>query len=238
MTRRVAALLAAVALVLTTAPAAVMASPPDRVDVLIGFADAPTDRDLAAIASHGGTVTRRFTIVPAVAATVPRTAVDAVARNPRVTVVEPDGLLHALEYRPTHDWGIAHVRADDVHGTGTTGAGVRVAVIDSGIDCGHVELVGRCEHGWNYVSNTPDATDDYGHGTQVAGTISAALNGTASGVVGVAPDATVVAYKTLDAGGVGSWSRHIAAIEDIWNSGVPTAQVVNMSIGRGDYSFL
>jgi subtilisin family serine protease len=217
-------------------PTSTVAEPPERTPVLIRFVDTPSAADLALVARHGGEVTRQFTIVPAVAATIPPAAADALRRNPRVAVVEPDGALYALEYRSTHDWGVSHVRADDAHGAGVTGAQIRVAVIDSGIDCDHRELAANCEHGWNYVAETSDADDDYGHGTHVAGTIGAALQATVNGVVGVAPDATVVAYKTLDSGGVGSWSRHIAAIEDIWNGGVPTADVVNMSIGRGDYS--
>lgn len=234
MTRRFVSVTLAVALSLWSAPPS--AGAVERIDVLIRFASPTSAADLAMVRGQGARVSRQFRIVPAIAASIPLTALRAIASHPRVTVVEPDGLLRALEYRATHDWGVARVRADAAHGAGQTGAGVRVAVIDSGIDCDHVELAANCQHGWNYVANTANADDDYGHGTHVSGTIAAALNGSADGVVGVAPGATVVAYKTLDSGGVGAWSRHIAAIEDIWNGGSPTAQIVNMSIGRGDYS--
>lgn len=230
------ALAAAAMLMATLVSSPVLAAPAERVHVLIRFTAPPTAADVAGLRGLGADVTRKFRIVAAVAASVPEAALAGISRNPRVAVVEPDSLLYAVEYGSARDWGIAHVRADEVHATGNLGAGVRVAVIDSGIDCDHVELAASCEHGWNYVAETQNADDDYGHGTHVAGTVAAALHGEATGVVGVAPGATVVAYKTLDAQGVGAWSRHIAAIDDIWNGGTPTADIVNMSIGRGDYS--
>ena len=220
----------------------------ERVDVLVQFATPPTPADVAAVDALGGEVTRTFDIVPAVAARIPAAAIDALRRNPRVALVEPDSLVHALEYRPTHDWGIAHIGADRVHGTesGNRGADVTVAILDSGIDCDHVELpMDRCDYGQNIGENfvldpsheaPNEADDDYGHGTHVAGTVAAALNGVVGGAVGVAPEATVVALKTLDASGSGAWSRHIAAIDHVWNNGAPLVDIVNMSIGRGDYS--
>lgn len=234
--RRFLAFFAASMLVATLVPAPALGAGPERVRVLIRFSAPPSAADVAGLRGRGADVTRTFRIVPAVAATVPETALAGISHNPRVAVIEPDSLLYAVEYGATDDWGVLDVRADEVHATGNLGAGVRVAVIDSGIDCDHVELAASCEHGWNYVANSADADDDYGHGTHVAGTVAAALDGVPAGVVGVAPGATVVAYKTLDDEGVGAWSRHIAAIDDIWNNGAPTADIVNMSIGRGDYS--
>jgi subtilisin len=232
--RRFLALVAAAMLITTLVPAPVLGASTERVDVLIRFTTPPTAADVAGLKGLGADVTRRFRIVPAVAATVPEAALAGISHNPRIAVVEPDSLLYALEYRPTHDWGVAHVKAKEVHAGGNLGDGVRVAVIDSGIDCSHVELIGHCVHFKNYVDPSKDADDDYGHGTHVAGTIVASLHETAAGVVGVAPEATVIAYKTLDADGVGAWSRTIAAIDDIVSDG--TIDIVNMSIGRGDYS--
>lgn len=232
---------------LSLLPASVSAGS-ERVDVLISFHVPPTAADVAMVRGLGGDVSRQFRIVPAVAATVPAHAIDALGRNPRVAVVEPDSLVWALEYRSTHDWGVGHVNADDVHRgtTANTGAGVTIAILDSGIDCDHLELpAARCDYGQSIGENfvldashesANEADDDYGHGTHVAGTAAAALNGATGGVVGVAPGAKLVALKTLDSSGSGAWSRHIAAIEHVWNNGAPLVDVVNMSIGRGDYS--
>lgn len=236
-------------LLAATLPAPAAAGPATRIDVLIQFVSAPTAADVGLVQAAGGTVSRQFSIVPAVAATIPSAAVDALRRNPRVALIEADSLVYALEYGAgTRDWGIGHINADDVHrqATPNRGAGVTVAVLDSGIDCDHLELpLTRCDYGQsigeNFVADPSyeaanEADDDYGHGTHVAGTIGASLNSTSDGVVGVAPDATLVALKTLDSSGSGAWSRHIAAIEHVWNQGTPLVDVVNMSIGRGDYS--
>ncbi len=84
--------------------------------------------------------------------------------------------------------------------TATDGAGVIVAVIDTGIDVTHPELIGRLWtdpssgiHGWNVVSNSSDVTDASGHGTAVAGIIAASRDG--GGIEGVAPGARIMAVK-------------------------------------------
>ncbi|MDQ3611144.1 MAG: S8 family serine peptidase [Actinomycetota bacterium] len=213
-----------------------------RVPVLVLFHERPTSTDVSALERAGARVERRYEVVPAVAAEVPEGALDGLRANPRVRAVEPDAVVRGLDYRSTHDWGVAHVKADQVHAagnTGTTAAGtaVRVAVLDSGVSCEHVELAGRCTHGGSYVDYTTSSDDDWGHGTHVGGTIVAQRNLDASGdplstgVVGVAPTATVSAYKVLDQNGYGSISQVIAALDDVWNSGTPVAEVVNMSLG-------
>ena len=217
--RRFLALVAAAMLITTLVPAPLLGASTERVDVLIRFTTPPTPADVAGLKGLGADVTRRFRIVPAVAATVPEAALAGISRNPRIAVVEPDSLLYALEYRDDVRLGRRAREGQEVHDRGNWGSGVWVAVIDSGIDCDHVELTGHCVHFKNYVDDSENADDDYGHGTHVAGTIVASLHGTSAGVVGVAPEATVVAYKTLDADGVGAWSRTIAAIDDIWNGG-------------------
>ena len=85
----------------------------------------------------------------------------------------------------------------------STGAGteIKVAVIDSGIDFNHPDLVDAYIGGKNYVFPDTEPMDDHGHGTDVAGTIAAALNNPTGnpakeeGVVGVAPNARILAYK-------------------------------------------
>lgn len=213
-----------------------------RIAVLVLFHERPTSGDLSALERAGARVERRYKIVPAVAAEVPERALDALRANPRVRAVEPDAVVRGLDYRSTHDWGVAHVKADQVHKTGNTGAtsagaAVRVAVLDSGTSCEHAELQGRCAHGGSYVDYTTSSDDDWGHGTHVGGTIVAQRNLDASGmpvstgVVGVAPTATLSAYKVLDNNGYGSISQVIAALDDVWNGGSPLAEVVNMSLG-------
>lgn len=74
------------------------------------------------------------------------------------------------------------------------GHNVSVAVIDTGIDAQHPDLAGRVQLGGNYVDSDSNAAHDDRHGTQVAGLIAAIANN-GIGIVGVAPDVKVLAYK-------------------------------------------
>lgn len=125
----------------------------------------------------------------------------------------------------------------DDQGRPVTGIGVRVAVIDSGVDYTHPDLGGglgpghKVITGYNFLNESYDPMDDHGHGTHVAGIIAAE-----GSVVGVAPGATLLAYKVLNASGVGDESDVIAALERALDpDGDPAtadgAHVINLSLG-------
>src|SRR5205807_5988961 len=82
---------------------------------------------------------------------------------------------------------------------GTSGTPTHVAIIDTGIDYKHPELVRAYKGGIDLVNNDNDPMDDEGHGTHVAGIIAAAND--SSGVVGVASDVDLYAVKVLNACG-------------------------------------
>lgn len=120
-----------------------------------------------------------------------------------------------------------------------TGKGVRIGILDTGIDYNHPDLGGgfgpsfKVIGGYDFINNDTDPIDDHGHGTHVAGI--AAANG--PGLKGVAPDAKLVAYKVLSAAGYGSDSGILAAVERTvdpdQNPNTDDAlDVVNMSLGR------
>ncbi|MBI2676188.1 MAG: S8 family serine peptidase [Candidatus Aenigmarchaeota archaeon] len=100
------------------------------------------------------------------------------------------------------------INADDVHLVGNTGAGRLVAVLDTGVDYNHVQLSDSIVKGRDFVDDDNDPMDLNGHGTHVAGIITA-NSGTAKGV---APDANVLAVRVLDASGSGFFSDVVAAI--------------------------
>jgi len=128
---------------------------------------------------------------------------------------------------PEQPWGIVRVNAAAAWPK-TMGRGVKVAVIDTGIDLTHPDLAANVKGGFNAQDpNNPDNyKDDQGHGSHVAGTIAAVRDD--EGVVGVAPEASLYAVKVLDSQGGGTYSDVIAGIEWAVKNKM---QVANMSLG-------
>ena len=131
-------------------------------------------------------------------------------------------------------WGMDAIDAPEAWAAGHTGAGVRVAVIDSGIHSGHPDLIGNLNTSLStsFVAGETFDNPPGSHGTHVAGTIAAGLNG--FGVTGVAPDAEIVALKALSAvtgsGATSGIAQAIVYAADI------DADVINMSLGsRGGF---
>lgn len=126
-------------------------------------------------------------------------------------------------------WDMDAIDSPDAHATGQTGAGVRVAILDSGIDSSHIDLAGNLNP---LLSTSFVPGEDYdnppgSHGTHVAGTVAAGLNG--FGTVGVAPDAELVSVKVLSAvTGSGSFGGIIQGI--VYAADID-ADVINMSLG-------
>lgn len=202
------------------------ASNEEEIPVIIGFRSAPGPGDEAAVRALGGKVKHRHTLVPAISGKLSKRAIDALKKNPAITAIEPDLDVYALdEYGAV--WGVSQIGAQALHSGGNTGAGIKVCVIDSGIDGNHPDLAANYKGGYDYVNNDTDPADDNGHGTHVAGTIAAVLNG--SGVVGVAPSAEIYAYKVLGASGSGKFSDVIKAVEAC--AALPGIKITNNSYG-------
>lgn len=127
------------------------------------------------------------------------------------------------------DQSVTQIGAPAAWQRGLTGKGVKVAVLDTGIDPTHPDVQGRIAAAENFTA-TEDAVDHNGHGTHVAST--AAGNGAASGgkYKGVAPEATLLNGKVLDDDGNGDFSGIIAGME--W-AAAQGAAVINMSLGGG-----
>jgi subtilisin len=183
----------------------------DRVPVLIGFKQVPGPSERALVRSNGGVIKYSYTLVPAIAASIPEPAIEGLAHNPNVTVVEPDVEVHAIDEELDRSWGVKRIGAGTVHAAGNGGAEVKVAIIDTGIDYSHPDLDGNYQGGKDFVNNDTDPMDDNGHGTHCAGIVAAEDDG--SGVVGVAPQANLYALKVLDSGGSGYFSDVIAALQ-------------------------
>lgn len=105
---------------------------------------------------------------------------------------------------------------------------VVVAVIDTGVDLNHPDLAGRLTEGANFVTPGEAPADDVGHGTHVAGIISAVVNNV-EGVAGMTWHDRVMPVKVLDASGAGS--AYAVAQGIIWATD-NGAKVINLSLGN------
>ena len=139
------------------------------------------------------------------------------------------GLDFASIFANEVPWGVARVKADKFWNV-TEGAGIKVAVIDTGINYNHPDLKANYAGGYNAINPSLTPMDDQGHGTHVAGTIAAVRNNV--GVVGVAPKARLYAVKVLGGDGSGSYSSIIGGVEWAVKQNV---NVINMSLGGGGY---
>ncbi len=179
--------------------------------VLQDSVTAPSDVARQHARDHGAQVTTTYgTALKGYAARLSERARAAVARDPRVSYVEPDGVTQAAGVQKPATWGLDRIdqRAlplDGAYGYGGTGAGVTAYVIDSGMRLTHTEFTGRVVSGLDVVDGGT-ADDCNGHGTHVAGT----LGGT---TYGVAKEVQLVAVRVLNCFGSGPDSGVIKAID-------------------------
>lgn len=187
------------------------------------------ERVLAGVDPSAVRVVSRMDHLPILSMDLGRDGLEQLLAQPGVRAVQLDRerVLHDVE-------SDALTHASTVHGFGSTGAGIRVAVVDSGINAGHVNLAddlvaqacfrteGDCPAGPN------DATDQNGHGTHVAGIIT--------GAGGVAPDAEIIALKVFTTGNTSDTNILNALNAIVANHASWQTRVVNMSLGGANYA--
>lgn len=156
---------------------------------------------------------------------------ESLMKNPAVKYIEKDRTFKVFgqmsQSSAGEAWGVEKVKAAKMWAQGFNGEGVKVAVIDTGVDGSHPELDGRVMPGFNAIDGTENAMDDQGHGTHCAGTI-------AGRTVGVAPKALIVPVKFLDKNGSGTLSNAIKAVD--WVAKQQDIQIVSNSWGGGGKS--
>ena len=134
-----------------------------------------------------------------------------------------------------YPWGLEAIRVPEVHAEapGLKGAGVAIAILDTGIDTNHPDLSKNIKGGYNAIAgqNPQNYQDDNGHGTHMAGIIAGRMN--RLGVIGVAYQAKIVAVKVLDQYGAGRLSDLINGLGWIRANKI---RVVNMSLGFSEGS--
>jgi len=193
------------------------------------------------IRGAGGVIIKDLSLVNGKAVLLPLQAASALGRVSGVVRVDLDVIVETYG-KPTNPgkppkeeepqpaqglpWGVNRIDAEYAWSY-STGSGMPVAILDTGIDLDHPDL--SVVGGYNAVNPKKSPDDDNGHGTHVAG-ITAALNNEI-GVVGVAPDVALYAVKVLNRKGFGFLSDVIDGLGWCVDNGM---RVVNMSFGTSD----
>ena len=201
--------------------------------VLIAFDKPVGSSEQALVRAHGGKIKYSYSIVNAIAATLPAGAIEGLSRNPHIASIDLDDTVYAVDAELENSWGVKRIGAGTVHTDPVNpnkGTGVKIGIIDSGINYLHPDLNDNFDSlnlGYDFYYYDYDPMDVYGHGTHVAGTACAEDN--ESGVVGVAPECNLYSLRVLNEDGVGYWSDIIAAVE--WSTGA-TMQITNVFTGE------
>ncbi len=225
------------------------ANPNSRIRVIVQYNRAPQTPSVlggvlnditpvTSILNLGGVVSAVSDVVNAVVCTLPTSALQSLASNPNVTYISPDRMLAArLDYTATA------VNASSAWKANLKGTGVGIALIDSGIDATNdlktLGLLPRIVYTQDFTGG--DGTDEYGHGTHVAGIagangISSNCPGCNRSLVGMAPNASFINLRVLNASGQGSDSWLLAAIgQAIRLKNLYNIRVINLSLGRPVY---
>lgn len=253
--RKLLLLLSVVLVALCVVPAAYPQGGPEYApdQVIVKFGDrVPRIVGQAIAAVHGlrllevgyGEAFHVFVIPP----NVPLGAVIAtLSRNPNVEYAEPNGIAYTCEVNDPYfvngyQWNFYNRGTSSVLGTSnygieapkawalTTGSGVTVAVVDTGVAYNAPDLAGTSFdllNDYDFANNDDDAYDDNGHGTHVCGTVAQTTNNS-EGCAGIAYGATILPVKVLDASGSGYYSWVASGIRWAADHG---AKVINLSLG-------
>ncbi|HCT75010.1 MAG TPA: peptidase S8, partial [Micromonosporaceae bacterium] len=181
--------------------------------------------------THGGRVKHTYdAVLNGYSAEMTEQQALAVAKNADVAYVQQVRYMYALDTQNNPpNWGDDRVDQRDLPLNQTftypanPGQGVRVYVMDTGINANHVDFTGRMAQGRDLVDNDNDPSDCHGHGTHVAGTA-------AGTTYGIAKKATIIGVRVLDCAGSGTDADILAGVNWIKANAVKPA-VVNYSIG-------
>lgn len=162
----------------------------------------------------------------------PKAVKDLMKKESEIVSVQQNAYAYAFAFVPndpyyTYQWHMTIIDMENAWDL-STGSGVTVAVIDTGVKQSLEDLAGtNFTAGWDFVNNDNDPTDDEGHGSHVAGTIAQTTNN-GTGVAGIAYSATIMPVKVLDKRGSGSFDDIAEGIYWATDNG---ADVINMSLG-------
>jgi serine protease AprX len=212
----------------------------ETVQVIVQYKQIPQAAEEGRAELLGGRLNHRLHTVKGIALTIPVNALPALEADPEVLSVSIDHPMKGLD-----DVSDVATGVPTAWSAGYNGAGIGVAVIDSGINDSHPDLkdsteshsrvVYRQDFTGTATSNSSGAKYDlYGHGTHVAGIIGGNGYLSSGNYIGVAPAVNLVDLRVLDLNGAGTDSNVIAAIEQaITLQKTYNIRVINLSLGRG-----
>ena len=194
-------------------------------NVIVQYYNQPTQAQHSLAASFGGQLQKTLPLVKAAVYSMTPSQAVLFSSNSSVAYVSPDRSLGRML-----DISRTAVLADIAQSYGWNGSGIGIAIIDSGI-APLADFGSRIVYSTSFNGLSP--TDDFGHGTHVAGI--AASNGQNSNgkYKGIAPNANIINLRVLDSNGVGTDSGVIAAINQaIALKSTYNIRVINISLGR------
>ncbi|MFN2399825.1 MAG: S8 family serine peptidase [Gemmatimonadaceae bacterium] len=216
------------------------------VEIVIAFHDSITASDRAFLRSHTAHVERyTFRGFPALLIKVPHAALPALRANPRVRYAQTGGPIELLA--ETTGWhflaaprgnDITRVHNDSSLGNARYGAGIGIAIVDTGIDCYGVldffvqEGSAGCAGGVDFTGENQPFFDARPHGTQVASIVLAAA-GNNKGVRGIAPKAVVYSLRIFNSINASSCLWSGAAIDYATYDLATTVSIINLSYSSG-----
>jgi serine protease AprX len=212
----------------------------ETVKVIVQYKQVPQAEQEGRVQRLGARLNHRLGVVKGIALTIPVSALPALEADPEILSVSVDHPMKGLD-----DVSDLATSVNAAWTAGYNGAGVGVAVIDSGINDSHPDLWNSSESKTRVVyrqdftgtANTNSSGgkyDLYGHGTHVAGIIGGNGYLSAGNYSGVAPGVNLVDLRALDLNGSGTDSTVIAAIDEaITLKSTYNIRVINLSLGRG-----
>ncbi|MEU2249235.1 S8 family serine peptidase [Streptomyces sp. NPDC019224] len=199
----------------------------DTLPLIVDYPGTPARSTLAARTAEVPGVTHR-TPLASLGATAVDVDKDALRAFYRAVLDGPEAVLRPdREVRATLDVSVPQIGAPEVWKSGYDGSGVKVAVLDTGIDFGHPDLDGRVLDSKSFIPGQA-VQDGRGHGTHVASTVAGSGAASDGKYKGVAPGAGLLVGKVLDNSGNGDESTVIAGMEWAVAQG---ADIVSMSLG-------
>src|SRR5215213_761892 len=163
---------------------------------------------------------------------------NAMQGRPEVEFVELDSIVKPAEITPNDPWyanwegHLRRIQAPAAWSTTTGSSNVTIAILDTGVDASHEDLISKIVPGWNTYNNNSNSTDVSGHGTAVAGTAAAATNNS-MGVASVCWDCKLMPVRVSDASGYATYSAIASGLTWAADHG---ARVANISYIVSDSS--